>query len=182
MTNPVYFVFGHFDAQCVGNFENLRRQVSTEVVPLFPHITLGGYDRLPLDTLINWVRTFADSQSPLKITFNHIGWFPGGIWFIAPRVNRALLDFHRAYHANYDSCLKRVGYNYSLCSENWVPHVSVFSPEEKPAAEDVCKLLSAFQPFSGEMTALSVYEENSDQALARFDLRQISSEGSYGES
>ena len=149
--------------------------------PAVPHITLGGYAELPLNTLINWVHTFADSQQPLKMNFNHVGWFSGGIWFIAPRVSAELLAFHHAFHANYDSCLRVTGYNYTLCSENWVPHVSVFTPEENASQSDIEILLNSFQPFTGEMSALSIYEEQSNQPLARFELTNAAGERTRGE-
>ncbi|NMA13287.1 MAG: hypothetical protein GX933_08940 [Chloroflexi bacterium] len=180
MPESIYYVFGHFNQPTEEKFKGIRNQFSGNVVPLFPHITLGGYAQLPLNTLINWVHTFANAQAPLKINFNHIGWVSGGFWFIAPRVSMNLLVFHRAFHANYDSCLRTTGYNFTLCSENWVPHVSVFSPEENATQNDIDILLKTFRPFSGEMTALSIYEEQSNQPLARFELNNLAEERERG--
>lgn len=181
MPESIYYVFGHFNPPTEEKFKEIRKQFSGNVVPVFPHITFGGYAKLPLNTLSNWVQTFADTKAPLNVNFNHIGWFSEGVWFIAPRVSIDLLEFHRAFHTNYDSCLRVTGYNYTLCSENWVPHVSVFTPEEKATQNDIDILLKTFQPFSGEITALSIYEEQSDQPLAYFELKQLAEEQEPGE-
>ena len=135
------------------------------------HITFGGYVDVPLKDLADRVGQFSENHSPLEVNFNHIGLFMEGYCFIAPKVNQELLDFHFDLHQNYDTCLSEVGYNFTLCSDNWVPHLTLINGPTTEILQTIALLLEAFKPFIGRITEMAVYDATLFEEHARFPLR-----------
>jgi len=174
MKNQTFYVLALFDEKTNQIFteltENLKKN-NIDFLEELPHITLGGYTEVPESEITSWVEEFSETHSPLKINFNHIGLFPQSICFIGPKVNEELLRFHREFHANFDSCFTEIGYNFTLCSENWVPHMTIITGNAENIFKGIPILFSAFQPFIGTITELAIYQFDPFLELRRFPLK-----------
>ncbi len=159
MENDVYYVLALFDDAAEKQFiqlADLLRSEGIESVEPLPHLTLGGYENLSKKRLLDWVSDFCQSHAPLTLNFNHIGLFKENVCFIAPRVDHMLLQFHSEFHRKYDYCLREIGYNFNLCSKNWVPHVTMVSGTDENVFKAIPLLQTAFEPFIGTIQSLRV--------------------------
>ncbi|HOG60341.1 MAG TPA: 2'-5' RNA ligase family protein [Flexilinea sp.] len=174
MKNQTFYVLALFDEKTNQIFteltENLKKN-NIDFLEELPHITLGGYTEVPESEITSWVKEFSETHCPLKINFNHIGLFPQSICFIGSKVNEELLRFHREFHANFDSCFTEIGYNFTLCSENWVPHMTIITGNAENIFKGIPILFSAFQPFIGTITELAIYQFDPFLELRRFPLK-----------
>lgn len=131
--------------------------VACDLVP--PHITLGIYEDLQEERLLAWTRSFAKEQARLLISYSHIGFFASpasSVCFVAPVVNKELLALHQKYHQQLDEyCLKK-GFYYSLHSNSWVPHCTLFMGEKQNVETTIPLLVQNFTPFSAWISGISV--------------------------
>jgi|GEM_PF-417494 2'-5' RNA ligase len=182
----IYYVLGLFDEQTNQVFKQLNQTLSAAGIKpddSVPHLTFGGYKDVSGEDLLEWVRTFCEEQTEIELNFNHIGLFPGGFCFIAPRVDKKLLKFHFDFHQNYDTCLTDIGYNFTLCSDNWVPHVTLVSGDRKAIEKTVGVLMDKpFKPFVGRLTEMAVFAYSPLREIGRAALPADRRNQDYSES
>lgn len=174
MDQNALYVIGLFDDETNLALKKIDQMllsagIKTNEIPF--HITFGGYVDIPVKDLVEWVGQFSENHSPLEVKFNHIGLFMEGYCFIAPKVNQELLDFHFDLHQNYDNCLAEVGYNFTLCSDNWVPHMTLINGPTAEILKTIALLLDQFKPFVGKITEMAVYDVTLLNECARFPLQ-----------
>ncbi|MDD4797353.1 MAG: 2'-5' RNA ligase family protein [Eubacteriales bacterium] len=173
MENKFLIVLARFDADTQATFYRLDAALGAcgQAEDIAPHITLGAYVGVSEDDLVQWTQAFAAARPPLPIYFSHVGLFGSSVCFLAPRVDRPLLDFHAAFHARYDENCGEVGKPFSLHAGVWVPHATLAMAPELPLCDVVPIVTEAFEPFAGYITALDVCESYPMRRLTQIPLQ-----------
>lgn len=164
-----------FDEQSTERIARLKATlcefgVACDLLP--PHITLGAYVGLPPAPLIEWTGQFARARQWLPVQFNHIGLFGEKVCFVAPRVDEGLLALHRDFHEKFDENSGEVGYNYTLRSNNWTPHCTLYLGEVTDTRRVLPVMLQNFAPFSGFVSRIAVGQSVPIEQLAVFDMQR----------
>ncbi len=117
-----------------------------------PHITLGVYDGVDGEPLVEALERFSDGLKPLAVTLSSLGLFPGpaSVLFAAPVVSAELLALHRDFHAITASA--RLACSPYYLPGNWVPHVTLgerLRPDEAGAA--TTEAMGLWRPLTVEL-------------------------------
>jgi 2'-5' RNA ligase len=174
MESKFYCVMGLFDSKTNRVFKNLKESLKEKGYQgdnLPPHLTIGAYVGLNEKKLLLWADEFSKRFETMDINFNHIGVFGTNICYVAPRADKKLLEFHEKFHVKYDDFCGEIGYNYSLKSNNWVPHATIAMGEPeviKPLIPDLCE---KFKPFKGKLTQITICEFYPMREIGTYDLK-----------
>ena len=110
---------------------------------IFPHITLGSWPTEMEQEVIEKIEAVSGSTDSFEVTFNHAGIFGGArVLFIAPDVNRALLDLKEQFGDSY----------------NWTPHTTMLIDDPDVVFKALPVVMDEFSSFSGNVTTLHLYE------------------------
>jgi 2'-5' RNA ligase len=136
-----------------------------------PHVTLGVWGRLDVPRFVPLLRALAGTVRPLEIELSSFGAFPGdeGVAYLAPRVDTALIEFHRGVHALARSCGgDPVPWN---SPDGWVPHCTVAWHATPAGVEETCRLaLGAGLPWRGSAPFVGVIDTPAEVELHRIPL------------
>ena len=107
------------------------------------HITLADFPTEREEELKGLLQSIAEQINAFDITFNHVGVLSGGyVLFIAPDINRNLLDLKEAFSDSYD----------------WAAHTTMLIDEPDVIGRAMSAVLREFKPFTGKVTSLHLYE------------------------
>ena len=167
-------VLAKFDEKTNERFELIKSQlidIDMESKAMPPHITLGAYEGVKEKDLCDWICMISNTNKSFEINFNHIGLFSLNVAFLAPQVSAQLTALHRKVHEKYDDCCGLIGYNYTIKSNNWVPHASILINEPNLVLAALPVINNNFQPFLGLIISLSLYEFSPTNEIKKFNLR-----------
>ena len=117
--------------------------VGTHTKDLPAHITLDSFPCDQEEIVKALLRSVSEQISAFDISFSHVGVFSGGnVLFIAPDVNRQLLDLKESFGDSFD----------------WAAHTTMLIDEPEVIARAVPAVLNEFKPFVGKVTSLHLYE------------------------
>ena len=149
MENKALYILAGYDdpteRRLAGIQDNLYSHgfTGTHTKNIPQHITLGSF---PLDQetrLVDLVRKIAKTTAPFTVAFNHIGIFAGGkVLFIAPDINRALLDLKERFGP----------------SRGWTPHTTMLIDEPEIILKALPEVIKSFSAFEGTVSSLHLYE------------------------
>ncbi len=113
----------------------------TKNIPM--HVTLGSFPTDMEEELVKKLHELSEVTAPVKTTFNHIGIFGGGkVLFACPDVSHELLSLKE----NFGS------------PEGWTAHSTLLIDEPEVVLKALPAVMEDFSSFSGEFTALHLYE------------------------
>ena len=176
MKEQYYYLMALFDEQTDKHFKLLKQhvQLSTEEPSIFlPHLTLGAYMNVDEEDLCQWVEQQSQKLQQIELNFNHIGLFALKVLFIAPQPSAELVQMHHILHERYDNDYGKIGYNYTIQSNNWVPHVTLLMDESDAILNGLPKINEIFTPFKGCITSLVLYEYNSMRRIRVYELKSL---------
>ncbi len=150
--------------------ELVKVGIKEQEVP--PHITLAAYVGIDDEDVCRWTKEFASKNKGIKVKFSNIGLFGLNVAFIAPCVSDELKDFHRAFHEKYDHMCGEIGLNYSLAGTGWVPHATVLIEEADALIKALPVINDNFQPFTGEIDKIELYEFYPMRKIEAYTLRK----------
>lgn len=174
MDNKFLCVMATFDEKTNAKFELIKKQLkdtNIESLTLPPHITLGAYVGVDETELCNWLHTLCNTTKRIKVNFNHMGLFSLNVSFLAPQVSNQLLSFHKKLHERYDDCCGEIGYDYTIESNNWVPHATILINEPEVVLKALPIINDNFKPFTGEIVSLSLCEFYPMREIKTFNLK-----------
>ncbi|MGL4337588.1 MAG: 2'-5' RNA ligase family protein [Turicibacter sp.] len=150
-----------FDDETNEKFQEIKQLLNemglvTSSIP--PHITLGCYVEVDENELSDYIELVCRKIKPFEVNFNHIGLFGLNVLFVAPHVSKDLMKIHQEIHEKYDEHCGEIGYNYSVKSNNWVPHTTIFSSEPQQVMQALPVVSEKFKPFVGTIVGLSLCE------------------------
>ncbi len=156
-------IMGMFDEETNAKFDAIREKLNLagiQYLALPPHITLGAYVGVDENELCDWLETLASSNESIEMNFNHLGLFSLKVAFLAPRVSPELTSFHQKIHEKFDDQYSELGYDYTIQSNNWVPHSTILIDEPDVILKSIPIINENFDPFIGHMVSLCVCEFN----------------------
>ncbi len=116
-----------------------RLSTSMIDVPVHPHITLGGCDKLDTVAYESALRGFAERTGPFDLELAQLGMFPqAGALFLGPVVSRTLIEVHHDFYRRFAWYAVKPWKYYMR--EHWVPHATLadnMSPADLPRAVEV---------------------------------------------
>lgn len=110
------------------------------------HITLGSFDLSREAELMERVSRISKNFKSFNIKLNNIGLFGLEVLFIAPAVNKELLELQQ--HFNYDYA---DGFG-------WTAHTTILVDEPHSVKRALPYVAENFKSFTGRVEALSLYE------------------------
>ena len=174
MEKPYYYLMALFDDQTNDIFHSMKQAIPSskdEPSVLLPHLTLGAYMDVDEFELCEWIDGQCQRLYPIKLNFNHLGLFALKVLFIAPQPSNELVEMHQIIHERYDNDYGEIGYNYTIQSNNWVPHVTLLmSSEPHTVLETLPVVDQLFAPFIGLVNTLVLYEYHSMRKIKVFPL------------
>lgn len=136
-----------------------------------PHITLGAYVGVEENELCDWLNMLCSTNEKLKVNFNHFGLFSLNVSFLAPQASKELINFHGKLHERYEDCCGEIGYDYTVKSNNWVPHATILINEPEVILKALPIINENFKPFTGQIVSLSLCEFYPMREIKSFSLR-----------
>lgn len=124
-----------------------------------PHVSLALYN--DLEDLEEFQQHFTEYYKgygdTIELKFDIIGTFPTtGTVFLKPTITTELLDFHKAYHNNFQQYHNQSQY---YIPGNWDAHCTFAFGLDHNAITDVINyLLKDFKPLKGHMVEIGVVE------------------------
>lgn len=164
-----------FDEDTNSKFYKIRDELkvhSLEIDDIPPHITLAAYVDVDENDLCRWVEEFATNNTEIEFRFCNIGLFGLSIAFLAPCVSDELKEFHRRYHEKYDDMCGKVGLNYALKGNGWVPHATIVTGDEEKILKALPVINNKFEPFIGKIQEIALYELYPARKIASFKLNE----------
>jgi 2'-5' RNA ligase len=133
-----------------------------------PHISLGVFSQLDVNSFERCLREFARDRSPLFVRLEGVGSFPGVV-FLRPEKTAALLRIHSEFHAPLGKQDVRSTEYY--LPGNWVPHCTMAQDVEEALMEKAIQTIGRnFQPMTGEILEMGLVEFRPVVSLYRFPL------------
>jgi len=124
-----------------------------------PHISLAVGVR---DGIEDALAAFAGTVAPLRVHLAAVGTFSGdqGVLYLAPVLDRALLDLHAAAHDALRDHVEESEEHYR--PGNWMPHCTITVGIDDAALADAVVRCRAVLPLAGTLTRLAVHEADID--------------------
>lgn len=174
MEKQYYYLMALFDEPTNKKFYSMKQVIesSLDEPPVFlPHLTLGAYMNVDETELCEWVDQRCKRLHQIELNFNHLGLFALKVLFIAPQPSNGLVNMHQIIHERYDNDYGEIGYNYTIQSNNWVPHVTLLMSSEPNVVLDTLPIVDKlFVPFVGKVCSLALYEYHSMRRIKIFPL------------
>lgn len=166
MSQHYLYLAGLFDAAASRRIERIRERLyqagvsRKPALDIPPHITLGRFDLADLAAVTAHLSQMVSEQPAIPVQFIGLGQFGDAVLYIAPADSPQL----RGLRHRVTSGLK--------CHEeyDWVPHTTLLyrQPEHMAAAR---RLIEAdFEPFTGWLNRLVVYDFPPGRLVAEYDL------------
>ena len=150
-----------FDAETEGTMHGLWQSIADAGLQSFmlgldypPHMSIFGAEEMDIPGLRKALVELAAVTAPLPVTFPALGHFlvGGAVAYLAPLVNRALLDLHMAFwEAAGPYTRGRPPY---LAPGVWVPHVTLTFNTPGEQVGPVASILTRTQPLSGKISGV----------------------------
>lgn len=134
MEEKYYYLMALFDEKTNNYFHLLKSYIDLPANPssiFLPHLTLGAYMKVDEDELCHWIEGQCKKLHQVVLNFNHLGLFALKVLFIAPQPSTELVQMHQLIHERYDNDYGEIGYNYTIQSNNWVPHVTLLMDDKE---------------------------------------------------
>lgn len=166
-------VMATFDESTNERFQQIKSKLkenNIDSLKIPPHITLGAYVGVGEEELCHWLNMLCSTNKKLEVNFNHLGLFSLNVSFLAPQVSKELVDFHRKLHESYEDCCGEIGYNYTVKSNNWVPHATILINEQEIILKALSIINENFKPFTGKIVSLSLCEFYPMREIKSFNL------------
>ena len=145
-----------------GYLEDLKRNnISTYLMDMEsrPHITIGIYNDIDPDDCVRKLEIFCANIREFDLTISSLGIFvrPKPCVFLAPVVNRMILDLHEELQNLYKS-LDNEGYEFYMCN-HWVPHCAIdISIDMDKIRRSADCLMKSFMPVSCKVVGMGWVE------------------------
>lgn len=110
------------------------------------HITLGTFDIAQEERIIQKIREASDQTDSFDIRLNNIGLFGLSVLFVAPEVNRQLLNLQSMFDGNYAD------------GTEWTAHTTLLIDEPKVIQKALPIVAEEFKSFVGKIDSISLYE------------------------
>ncbi len=162
----MYAVIALFDSKTEREIREIWAELSEQSISFYaekvennrPHLTIASYDHLSMNEFAPKLERFYQNKSKLPITLQSLGIFLNtSVLYIAPSVNKELLDFHQAFHDYFKQ------YNTDQDSlylpGKWVPHCTIanrLNPESLEDAMSYC--LQRLRKLAGKIESIAVIE------------------------
>ena len=131
--------------------------VGTHTKNLPAHITLDSFPTEKEEIVKALLQSVAANVSAFDISFSHVGVFSGGyVLFIAPDVNRKLLNLKECFGDSFD----------------WAAHTTMLIDEPDVIARAMPEVIKEFKPFVGKVTKLHLYEFFPTRYITTVNLRE----------
>ncbi|MBQ1769946.1 MAG: 2'-5' RNA ligase family protein [Turicibacter sp.] len=176
MEEKYYYLMALFDEKTNNYFHLLKSYIDLPANPssiFLPHLTLGAYMKVDEDELCHWIEGQCKKLHQVVLNFNHLGLFALKVLFIAPQPSTELVQMHQLIHERYDNDYGEIGYNYTIQSNNWVPHVTLLMDDKEKILNALPILNEKFTPFKGNIVSLALYEYHTLREIKKYDLRLI---------
>lgn len=123
-----------------------------------PHVSLVIWDTVDRDAVTRAILSFARRTPPIDVTFQRVGSFAdSGAVFLAPEVDRRLLEVHASCHRHFAGLGGGAWPYYAVGT--WVPHCTL---AQDLGAEDVTAALAIAQqarlPLRGRLELVELVE------------------------
>jgi RimJ/RimL family protein N-acetyltransferase len=162
-----YAIHLFFDPQTENAIRAVWRELAeSSVAPYFyhsanrPHITLGIYRALDLPEAGRRMAALATSHSPLPVSFQYHGLFPGSApsTFLGPLVTASLLEFHTAVCAQLDELGELPDFAYYRPG-HWVPHCALATEFDGARLYQALQIGQNFTlPLQGQISEIGLTE------------------------
>ncbi len=159
-----------------------RELAESGVAPYFyrsanrPHITLGIYRALDLPESRRRLADLATSHSPLPVSFQYHGLFPGSApsTFLGPLVTASLLEFHAAVCAQLDE-LGELPYFSYYRPGHWIPHCALATEFDSARLHEALRISQNITlPLQGQISEIGVTEMRPVRHLCTWFFRGVS--------
>lgn len=167
-------VMAMFDEKTNTQFKSIKDQlecIGIKSLTIPPHITLGAYVGVEEKDLCHWIDMLCNTNKRFEVNFNHIGLFSLNVPFLAPQVSNELTSFHKKLHEKYDNYCSQIGYDYTVKSNNWVPHATILINEPEVVLKALPIINDKFKPFIGQIVSLSLCEFYPMREIKTFNLK-----------
>lgn len=110
------------------------------------HITLGTFDIAQEERIIQKIKETSEQTNSFDICLNNIGLFGINVLFVAPAVNRQLLNLQSVFDGNYADGM------------DWTAHTTLLIEEMDVIQKALPIVAEEFKSFVGKIEAVSLYE------------------------
>ncbi len=172
-----YAVEGYLDAHSSKRVFQIIEELQANQIPIdldaVPHITLGIYEQISLESFQDSLHTFCQTAARCPVTFASIGIFPTPemVLFFAPVVTPQLLAFHERFHKTFQTWLPQLVPYYK--PGQWVPHTTLglgLSPQELHQA--LTLVMPKWEPFQAAIDHLGLIQFPPNTQISQFPLQR----------
>lgn len=138
-----------------------------------PHITIGAYVGINEEILINYISDFVSKTKSITINLNNIGNFSNKVVFLTSDDTDNIKKLHYNFHQKYDEYHGNVGYNYSLKSDKFTPHMTLLQSNNENDIEKALKLLKELNiNINAKISKIGLYEFHPIRKIKIFNLKK----------
>ena len=138
-----------------------------------PHITIGAYVDINKDILTNYISDFISKTKFITINLNTIGNFSNKVIFLTSDDTNNIKNLHFNFHQKYDEYHGNVGYNYSLKSNKFTPHMTLLQSNNENDIEKALKLLKELNiNINAKISKIGLYEFHPIREIKIFNLKK----------
>ncbi len=172
-----YAVEGYLDEQSSNRIYPIIQELQANQIPIDldakPHITLGIYDQIPVESFQDSLQVFCQTSACCPVHFASIGIFPTPeiVLFFAPVVTALLLAFHERFHKALQMWLPQLIPYYKPAY--WVPHSTLglgLSPQELQQALSL--IIPKWEPFHATIDQIGLIQFPPNAQISQYPLQQ----------
>ena len=137
-----------------------------------PHITLGAYVNISENDLIKYTENFCLNNNKVNIKLDKLGKFSNKVIYLTTSNDKNIKDLHFKFHQKYDEFHGNVGYNYSIESNKFTPHMTLLkdcNPLKINRADKIMQSLNI--NIEAQITKIGIYEFFPMRKIKIFNLK-----------